>query len=112
MQATAFPLSLSRPSVLMSFNSHKRKLLYDSAPLEHRASHARSCANHVANALGLDRQQVFDLVVQWTGVDLDRPGGTPQLLSALAALEAMRNGTTNTSRLTREGSAETQGLEH
>ncbi len=45
----------------MSFNSHKRKVLDESEPLQHRASHARSCALHVANALGLERDAVIEL---------------------------------------------------
>lgn len=114
MQALALAVAPHQPSVSMSFNSHKRKLLDDSEPLEHRASHARSCANHVANALGLGRQDVFDRVAKLTGVDLNRPGGVPQLLSALATLEALRNNMsrTSTSRLAHEGSAETQRPEH
>ena len=46
----------------MSFSSHWRKLLDESEPLEHRASHARSCAIHVANKLGLKRDEVIELV--------------------------------------------------
>lgn len=75
----------------MSFNSHRRKLLDDTEPLEHRASHARSCAHHVANALGLDRESVLKLVAQKSGVDLHRPQSKIELLAALAALESLRS---------------------
>jgi hypothetical protein len=74
----------------MSFNSHRRKLLDESEPIEHRASHARSCALHVANALGLTRESVIELVAKESGVDLHRPGSVAELMSAFATLEALR----------------------
>jgi hypothetical protein len=40
----------------MSFSSHRSALQDDSLPLEQRASHARSCALHVANKLGVKRE--------------------------------------------------------
>jgi len=76
----------------MSFNSHRRKLLDDALPPEHRASHARSCALHVANALGLDRERVFALLAQASGVDLHHLESIPDLQKASAALEALRQG--------------------
>jgi hypothetical protein len=74
----------------MSFNSHRRKLFDESEPLEHRASHARSCALHVANALGLDRESVIELVAKESGVDLHRPTSAAEIVSAFATLEALR----------------------
>ena len=76
----------------MSFSSHRRKLLDKTAPFEHRASHARSCALHVANKLGLKREAVIELVAQQTGVSLHQPRSEASLLNALEALEALRNG--------------------
>jgi hypothetical protein len=74
----------------MSFSSNRRKLLDETEPLEHRASHARSCALHVANKLGLTREAVIELVAQQTGVNLEQPGSVANLLKAFDALEALR----------------------
>lgn len=74
----------------MSFNSHRRKLLDESEPLEHRASHARSCALHVANKLGLEREVVIELVASETGVSLHDPESAAHLMIAYEALERIR----------------------
>lgn len=74
----------------MSFNSHRRKLLDESKPLEHRASHMRSCALHVANKLGLEREVVMQLVARETGVSLYNPKSAAELMIAYEALEKMR----------------------
>jgi hypothetical protein len=76
----------------MSFSSHRRKFLDETEPLEHRASHARSCALHVANKLGLKREAVIELVAQQTGVSLHQPGSEASLLMAFEALEVLRKG--------------------
>lgn len=76
----------------MSFNSHRRKLLDESEPLSHRASHARSCAVLVAQKLGLQRDDVIKQVAIKTGVDLDEPQSATELLIALVELESMRLG--------------------
>ena len=76
----------------MSFNSHRRKLLDEALPFEHRASHLRSCALLIANKLGVDRERVIALVAQQSGVDLHRPQSIPELLKAFDALEALRQG--------------------
>lgn len=76
----------------MSFNSHKKKLLDDTEPLSHRASHARSCALLVAQKSGLTRDAVIELVARQTGVDLHRPQSVAELLTALAYLEKIRLG--------------------
>ncbi len=74
----------------MSFNSHRRKLLDESEPLEHRASHARSCALHVAKKLGLEREAVIELVASQTGVNLLNLESPNHLIVALEALERIR----------------------
>jgi hypothetical protein len=75
----------------MSFNSHRRKLLDDAEPLEHRASHARSCALHVANKLGVPRETVIKLVAEKSGVNLHTPENVARLLTAFQALEIIRH---------------------
>jgi hypothetical protein len=76
----------------MSFNSNRRATLDEKLPLEHRASHARSCAIHVANKLGLERDAVIDLVLVKAGVDLHHPNSGAELLLAIDAMEALRIG--------------------
>jgi hypothetical protein len=61
-------------------------------PLEHRASHARSCALHVANKLAVKRGAVLEHVKQRTGVDLDMPCSDETLAVAFASIEALRSG--------------------
>jgi len=74
----------------MSFSSHRHKLLDETVPFLHRASHARSCALHVANKLGLAREAIIERVAQQSGVSLHSPENAAQLLAALAVLESMR----------------------
>lgn len=57
----------------MSHSSSKRKVLDIEAPLAHRASHARSCANHVANRLGITRSELLMKVESDTGASLISP---------------------------------------
>ena len=73
----------------MSFNSHRRKVLDETDSLDHRASHARSCALHVANKLGLEREVVIELVASQTGVSLHSPGSATHLIAAFEALERL-----------------------
>lgn len=74
----------------MSFSSHRKKLLDESAPLEHRASHARSCALHVAEKLGVKREMIIEMVAAQTGGNLHSPKDTSEILLGLQALEALR----------------------
>ncbi len=76
----------------MSFIAHKRKIFDESESLEHRTSHARSCALLVANNLGVTREIVIELVAQKSGVDLHDPGSVERLILAFEALTAIRNG--------------------
>ncbi len=78
----------------MSFSSNSNRVKDESLPLKHRASHARSCALHVANKLGVDREEIIDLVEQKTGVSLHQPQSTAELLTGFEALEALRSGKT------------------
>lgn len=74
----------------MSFNSHRRKLLDESEPFEYRVSHARSCALHVANRLGVDREYVIELVKQKTGISLHALNNVEHLVAAYEELESLR----------------------
>jgi prolyl-tRNA editing enzyme YbaK/EbsC (Cys-tRNA(Pro) deacylase) len=74
----------------MSFASDKRKLHDESLPLNIRASHARSCALHVAQKLGFNREKVIKTVYLETGVDLINPAKAGDLLVAFKCLETLR----------------------
>jgi len=74
----------------MSFSSNRKAVLDESLPLEHRASHARSCALHVANKLGVPRSVVLVEVASRTGVDLDHTHSVTELLKAFTLLEELR----------------------
>ena len=76
----------------MSFSSHRHAVFDETLALEHRASHARSCALHVANKLGLKRGDVLREVASRAGVDLERPEGADQLLRAFGFLDDLRQG--------------------
>ncbi len=76
----------------MSYSVHRRMVADPTVPLEHRASHARSCALHVANKLAVKRGVVLEHVKQQTGVDLDMPGSDEALTVAFASIEALRSG--------------------
>jgi hypothetical protein len=76
----------------MSYSSNRHLVNDESLPLDHRASHARSCALHVANKLGVDREAIIDLVAQQSGVSLHNPKSSNELLVGFSALEAIRLG--------------------
>ena len=76
----------------MSYSVHRRLVADATVSLEHRASHARSCALHVANKLAVKRGAVLEHVKQQTGVDLDMPGSDEALAVAFASIEALRSG--------------------
>ncbi len=76
----------------MSYSVHRRKVADATVPLEHRASHARSCALHVANKLAVERSAILEHVKRQTGVDLDMPGSYEALAVAFASIEALRSG--------------------
>ena len=76
----------------MSYSVHRRMVADAAVPLEHRASHARSCALHVANKLAVKRGVVLEHVKRQTGVDLDLPGSDEALAVAFASIEALRSG--------------------
>jgi hypothetical protein len=76
----------------MSLSANRRDALDESAPLAHRASHARSCALHVANKLGVGREEVIGYVEERTGANLRAPRDGAELVRAVAFLEALRLG--------------------
>ena len=71
----------------MSFNSHRRKVLDESIPLSHRASHLRSCLNHVANKLNMSQENLLDKITVDIGVDLNTIESDTDLLLGLEILE-------------------------
>ena len=74
----------------MSFNSHRRKVLDESIPLSHRASHLRSCLNHVANILNMSREDLLDKITVDIGVDLNTIESDTDVLLGLEILESLR----------------------
>lgn len=44
---------------LMSYSSNRKKALDGSLPIEHRLSHLRSCALHMANKYEVDRSLIL-----------------------------------------------------
>jgi hypothetical protein len=74
----------------MSFNSHRCKVLDESIPLSHRASHLRSCLNHVANKLNMSRENLLDKITVDIGVDLNTIESDTDLLLGLEILESLR----------------------
>jgi hypothetical protein len=74
----------------MSFNSHRRKVLDESIPLSHRASHLRSCLNHVANKLNMSQENLLDKITVDIGVDLNTIESDTDLLLGLEILESLR----------------------
>ena len=76
----------------MSYSVHRRMVADATVPLEHRASHARSCALHVANKLAVKRSLVLEHVAAQTGVDLNKPESDEALAVAFASIEALRSG--------------------
>ena len=74
----------------MSFNSHKRKVLDENIPLSHRASHLRSCLNHVANKLNMSQENLLDKITVDIGVDLNTIESDTDLLLGLEILESLR----------------------
>lgn len=74
----------------MSYSTHRRQVLNAAEPLPHRASHARSCANHVAEALKVHRDEVIECVKHSTGIDLRVIGSDEELWRAMACLDGLR----------------------
>jgi hypothetical protein len=75
----------------MSHSSSRKRVLDDSLPLAHRASHARSCVNHVAARLNISREQLIELLARETGVDLNSPDNLDDLLRAFQHMESLHD---------------------
>jgi len=73
----------------MSHSSSRIRASDANLPLAHRASHARSCVNHVANRLGLTREQLLQQVLEQTAIDLCDPRNEEELVTALAYVEGL-----------------------
>ena len=74
----------------MSFDSHRRKVLDESIPLSHRASHLRSCLNHVANKLNMSQENLLDKITVDIGVDLNTIESDTDVLLGLEIFESLR----------------------
>lgn len=73
----------------MSHSSSRKRVLDPARPLAHRASHARSCVNHVANRLGITRDELLTKVEEDTGASLISPGTEEELLKAFHYMESL-----------------------
>jgi hypothetical protein len=73
----------------MSHSSSRKRALDGGMPLAHRASHARSCVNHVANRLELSREKLLDKVRRELGVDLNDPESGSDIVRALEYIESL-----------------------
>lgn len=71
----------------MSHSSSRAKVLDTTSPLAHRASHARSCANHVANKLGITRRELLIKVEKDSGASLVSPLTEQELMKAFHYME-------------------------
>jgi hypothetical protein len=72
-----------------SFEAHRRIALDPQRPLDHRMSHARSCALVVGRRRGEARSVILARVRDTCGVDLLVPATDEQLIDALGVLEAL-----------------------
>ncbi|MGO2335793.1 hypothetical protein [Providencia sp.] len=73
----------------MSHNSSRSKALNSELPLNQRASHARSCANHVSARLGITREELFKITMEATGIDLNEPKNESELMEAFSYFEQL-----------------------
>lgn len=73
----------------MSHSSARKKVLDAAIPLAHRASHARSCANHVANRLGITRRELLMKVEKDSGSNLASPLTEEELINAFNYMEGL-----------------------
>jgi hypothetical protein len=71
----------------MSHSSSRKRVLDTARPLANRASHARSCANHVSNRLGITRIELLIKVEEDTGSSLVSPLTEEDLLKAFHYME-------------------------
>ncbi len=71
----------------MSHSSSRRRVLDTASPLAHRASHARSCANHVANRLGITRKELLTNIEKNSGSSLVSPLTEEELMKAFRYME-------------------------
>ena len=78
------------PETDMSFSSSRRNALDESKPLEHRASHARSCAMLVAQKWNVTRGDVIEKIHGMCGIDLHSPTSSFDLEHAMKYLELIR----------------------
>ncbi|MOA38868.1 hypothetical protein D3C78_1605970 [compost metagenome] len=71
----------------MSHSSSRTRVLDTARPLAHRASHARSCANHVANRLGITHSELLIKVEEDSGASLVSPQTEEELMKAFYYME-------------------------
>lgn len=73
----------------MSHNSSRKGARDDSLPLAHRASHVRSCLNHIAARIGSTREKLMAHILLKMGIDLNDPESVEALMRAFEYLEGL-----------------------
>lgn len=73
----------------MSHSSSRARVSDTASPLARRASHARSCANHVANRLGITRSELLIKVEEDSGASLVSPLTEQELMKAFNYMESL-----------------------
>jgi hypothetical protein len=74
----------------MSYSAHRRDALDPGLPLAHRASHARSCAVHVAQKYKVHRSAIIGLILRACGVNLMAVRSEQEIVDAIGALDSLR----------------------
>lgn len=74
----------------MSYSSNRRDARDPARPLNHRVSHARSCAMLIAQKFNVHRDAVLERVRKRCGVDLNRVASEDELNRAIDLLEEIR----------------------
>ena len=75
----------------MSHNSSRKGARDVAKPLAHRASHVRSCVNHVAARIGSTREILMAHVLGEMGINLNAPEFEEELMRAFVYLEGLEN---------------------
>lgn len=74
----------------MSYSAHRRGALDPETPINHRMSHARSCAMLMGQKYHVHRDVVIETVRLACGVNLTVSGTESEIVEAVRALDAIK----------------------